>query len=67
MPRDLQAGVLQGSILATTLYSLYKNDTLQTPGVYLALFANYTCIYTTDCKEGYVLRKLQRSLASVES
>jgi hypothetical protein len=66
-PRDIKTGELQGSILAPTLYSLYINDTPQTPGVYLALFADDTCIYTTDRKEGYVLRKLQRDLASMES
>jgi len=39
-PRDLQAGVLQGSVLSLAPYSLYINDTPQTPGVYLALFAD---------------------------
>jgi hypothetical protein len=43
------------------------NDTPQTPGIYLAFFADYTCIRTTHCKEGYVLRKLQRGLTSTES
>jgi hypothetical protein len=65
--RDIQAGVPQGSILAPTAYSLYINDIPQTPGVYLALFADDTCIYTTDRKEGHVLRKLQRGLTSMES
>jgi hypothetical protein len=44
--------------LASTLYSMYINDTPQTPGVHT---------HTRDCKEGYVLRKLQCSLTSVES
>jgi hypothetical protein len=65
--RAIQAGVLQGSVLSTTLYSLYINDTPQTPGVYLATFADDTCIYTTDRKEGYVLRKLQHGTTSMES
>jgi hypothetical protein len=43
------------------------NDILQTPGVYVALFADDTCIYTTDLKAGYVLRKLQCDLTSMES
>jgi hypothetical protein len=38
----------------------------QTSGVYLALFADDTCMYTIDRKEGYVLRKLQRGLNSTE-
>jgi len=58
--RAIQAGVLQGSVLSTTLYSLYINDTPQTPRVYRALFADDTCIYTTDRKDSYVLRKYQR-------
>jgi hypothetical protein len=58
-PRDIQAGVLQGSVLAPILYSLYINDIPQTPGVYLVLSADNTCIYTTDRTEGHVLRKLQ--------
>jgi hypothetical protein len=47
--------------------SQYKNYTPQIPGVYLALIADDTCVYTTDRKEGYVLRKLQRDLTSMES
>jgi hypothetical protein len=34
----------------------------QTPGVNLGLFADDTCLYATDRKEGYVLRKIQRGL-----
>jgi hypothetical protein len=66
-PREIQAGVPQGSVLSPTLYSLYINDAPQSPGVHLALFADDTCIYSTDRKEGYVLRKLQRGLTSMES
>jgi hypothetical protein len=33
-PRDIQAGVPQGSVLSLILYHLYINDTQQTPGVY---------------------------------
>jgi hypothetical protein len=29
-----------------------------TPGVYLAIFADDSCIYTTDRKAGYILRKI---------
>jgi hypothetical protein len=31
----------------------------------LALFADDTCLYATDRKEGYVLRKIQRGLNSM--
>jgi hypothetical protein len=68
-PRDIQPGVPQGSALPPppTLYNIYFNDMPQTPGVYLGLFAEDTCIYATDRKEVYVLRKLQRGLSAVET
>jgi hypothetical protein len=65
-PREIQAGVPQGSVLAPTVYSLYINDTPRTPGVHLELFADDTCIYATDSKESYVLRKLQRGINAME-
>jgi hypothetical protein len=58
--------VAQGSVLFPTLYSLYTNDTPQTPGVSLHLSADHTCIYATDREEGYVLGKLQRGLSAIE-
>jgi hypothetical protein len=64
-PRYMQAGVPQGSVLSPTLYNLYINDIPQTPGVNLALFADDTCLYATDFKEGCVLRKIQRGLDSM--
>jgi hypothetical protein len=63
--RSMQAGVPQGSVLSPTLYSLYINDTPQTPGVNLTLFADDTYLYATDRKEGYVLGKIQRELDSM--
>jgi hypothetical protein len=48
-------------------YSLYINDTPQTLGVYLALFADDTCLYSIDRGEGYVLRRVQRGLTAMES
>jgi hypothetical protein len=55
----MQAGVPEDSVLSPTLYSFYINDTPKAPGVNLALFADDTCLYATDRKEGYVLRKIQ--------
>jgi hypothetical protein len=49
------------------LYSIYTNDTSQTPDAYLGLFANDFSIYATDCKECYALRKLQRGLNAIET
>jgi hypothetical protein len=63
-PREIQVGVAQGSILSLTLYSMYINYTPQTSGVYLALFADDTCMYATDRKD---LRKMQRGLNSIET
>jgi hypothetical protein len=60
--RYMQVGVPQGSILSPTLYNLYINDI---PGVHLALFADDTCLYATEHKEGYVFRKVQRGLNSM--
>jgi hypothetical protein len=65
MPREMQAGVPQGSVLSPTLYNLYIDDTPQTIVVNLTLFADDTCLYATERKEDYVLRKLQRGLNSI--
>jgi hypothetical protein len=43
---------------------LYNRESRQ---VYLALFVNDTCIYVTDCKKEYVLRKLQHGFNSIET
>jgi hypothetical protein len=64
-PREMKAGVSQGFSLSPTLYNLYINDTPQTIGVNLALFADDTCLYETEHKESYVLRKLHSGLNSM--
>jgi hypothetical protein len=61
-PREMQAGVPQVSVLSPTLYNLNINDIPQRIGVNLALFGDDTCLYATERKEGYVLKKLQRGL-----
>jgi hypothetical protein len=45
---------------------MYINDAPQTHGVQLALFADI-CLYATDRKEGFVVRKLQCGLSSMET
>jgi hypothetical protein len=67
--REIKAGVPQVSVFSPTLYRMYTNDTLQTPGVYLALFANdtCTCMYAVSRKGDYVLRKMQRGLDSIHT
>jgi hypothetical protein len=62
-PRDIRAGVPQVSVLSPALYNLYTNDTPQEIGVNLALFADTTCLYATERKERYVLRKPKRALS----
>jgi hypothetical protein len=42
MPREIQAGVSEVSVLCATLFKMYVND------VHLALFADDTCLYATD-------------------
>jgi hypothetical protein len=66
-PREMRAGVPQGSDLSPTLYNMYINDASQTPDVYVALFANDTRLYATERKEGFVIRKLHRGLSSMET
>jgi hypothetical protein len=53
--------------LSTTLHNIYINDAPQTPGIYLALFIADTWLYETDGKEGFVVRKFQSSLSSLET
>jgi hypothetical protein len=62
--REIQGRVPQGSVLSSTLYSMYINYTPQTLAVYLA---DGICVYATDRKEGYILRELQRGLNSTET
>jgi hypothetical protein len=66
-PREMQAGVSQDSVLSPTLFNMYINYAPQTRGVHLTLSADDTCLYTTDRKEGFIVRKLQRGLSSMEA
>jgi hypothetical protein len=61
----MQAGVLGGFVVSLTLYILYINDTPETTGCNLALFADDICLYATYRMEDYILRKLQRGLSSM--
>jgi hypothetical protein len=66
-PREMQAGVPQVSVLSPTLYNIYVNDPRHTQGVHLALFEDDACLYATYRKEGFIIRKLQRGLSSIEA
>jgi hypothetical protein len=48
MPKHIQAGVPQDSVLFPTLYSIYIQDMPQTPGVFLGRFADDTRIGICD-------------------
>jgi hypothetical protein len=77
MPCGIQAGVLPGSILYPILYNIYihthtqcmyvcLNHMFQVADACLGLFADDTCIYVTEGKGGYVLRRLQQGLSTTE-
>jgi hypothetical protein len=51
-PKIMKAGVPQGSVLPPTLFNMHINDMPQAIGVHLALFADDTCLYATERKEG---------------
>jgi hypothetical protein len=57
-------GPTQGYI---KIYILTSCVSPQTCGVQLALFADDTSLYASDRKEGFVVRKLQRGLSSMET
>jgi hypothetical protein len=63
----VQTGVSHNCDLCSTLYTLYFNDTPQTPHVYLGRFADDTYINAAECKEVNDLRKLQRRLSAIET
>jgi hypothetical protein len=66
-PRCMQAVVPQGSVLSSTLHSLYINDIPQAIGVNLALFAEDPSLYATESKECYVLRNVRRGISSMSA
>jgi hypothetical protein len=48
--REMRSGVPKGSVLSPTFCNRHIKDAFQTPGVYLALSADNTCMYATDRK-----------------
>jgi hypothetical protein len=56
MSTQKEAQIVVPQVLSCPLlYTTYtQNDALQTPGIYLALSAVYTCLYATDGKEGFL-------------
>jgi alpha-D-ribose 1-methylphosphonate 5-triphosphate synthase subunit PhnL len=64
-PRKVEAGVSQGSVLATVLHSLYRNYAPEEPGIHLALFEDDTCVNVTEKHARRLLNKFQRGLTAV--
>jgi hypothetical protein len=62
--------MLQGSVHVPLLYSIYiyiyMNDAPSAPWIHLALFADDTCIYSTEIRKRRVLCNLQRGLTAVK-
>jgi hypothetical protein len=65
--RNVEAGVPQGFVLTSVIYSLYINYAPAAPGIHLALFADYTCVYASEKNERRLLNKFQRGLTAVGS
>jgi hypothetical protein len=58
---------MQDIVRGSVIYAVCAEVIYREPDVYLGLFADDTCIYATHCKEGYILRKLQRGLSAIET
>lgn len=65
--KSITAGVLQGSILAPLMYSLYTNDIPRTDLTTLALYADDTAILATDPHLNSTAKFIQHHLDALET
>jgi hypothetical protein len=56
MPREIQAGLPQGSFLSQKCYSVHVHDTPKYRVFISSSFVDALCNHATDCKEDYGLR-----------
>lgn len=61
-PRNIPAGVPQGSILGPFLFTLYVHDIPKQPRTSLACFADDTASFTSSTDEDLIISRLQLSL-----
>ncbi|XP_052744245.1 probable RNA-directed DNA polymerase from transposon BS [Bicyclus anynana] len=62
-PRQIRAGVPQGSVLSPLLYSLFTSDIpTDHPGVHVAQFADDTALYATAVNRVHIRARLQKAV-----
>lgn len=66
-PRQIPAGVPQGSILSPGLYSIYVSDLRVDPKSETACYADDTAVYASANQTGAICRRLQKSLIRIEN
>ena len=60
--RRFSAGIPQGSALDLLLFSVYVKDVSREPGVHIAIVADDTALYISDCNSDRTIIRLQRQL-----
>lgn len=66
-PRNIPAGVPQGSILGPFLFTLYVHDIPKQPRTSLACFADDTASFTSSTDEDLIISRLQLSLDGLKA
>ncbi|CAI6364321.1 unnamed protein product [Macrosiphum euphorbiae] len=61
-PRNIKAGVPQGSCLSPLLFSIYINDIPTNPGIKINLFADDTMFFYSSMSKKFAMEKIQSQL-----